>query len=88
MFQKDKSIAPRTIEEIAKGEPTQRWLVSCAIDVLIEEKPELIRKILSDDDLVFLWAKPLLSAQYPPEQLANKTQLLRDSKQLNKKIDI
>lgn len=88
LFQKNKSIAPKTIEEIAKGEPTQRWLVSCAIDVLIEEKPELICKILSDDDLVFLWAKPLLSAQYPPEQLANKTRLLRDSEQLNKKIGI
>ena len=88
LFHKDKSIAPRTIEEIAKGEATSRWLVSCAIDVLLEEKPDIIRKILSNDDLIFLWAKPLINAQYPLELLANKTRLLIDSEQLNKKIGL
>lgn len=88
LFHKDKSIAPRTIEEIAKGETTSRWLVSCAIDVLLEEKPELVRKILSDDDLIFLWAKPLINEKCPREKLTDKTRYFADREQLHKKMGI
>ena len=46
MFTKDKSIAPKTIEEIAKGElSTSRWLVTCAIEILLEEKPDIWVKL-------------------------------------------
>jgi hypothetical protein len=86
LYRKDKSISPRTIEEIAKGESTPRWIVACAIDVLLEEKPALVRKILTDEDLFFLWAKPLIDDGHLPEQLTSKTGHLVGYGQLNKKI--
>ena len=60
LFYKDKSYSPKAIESMATGESNpSKWLVSCAIDVLIDEKISLSETI-SHDDLFMLWAKQLL----------------------------
>lgn len=60
LFDKDKSYSPRAIEGMAKGETIpSKWLVACAIDILAEEKRELLNRILSDNDILMLWHKPL-----------------------------
>ncbi|HFD2360803.1 TPA: hypothetical protein ACF2SP_003047, partial [Legionella pneumophila] len=73
LFNKDKSIAPKTIEEIAKGElSTSKWLVACAVEILLEEKPDIVQKILTEDDILFLWANPLLKNHRPLKELLDK----------------
>lgn len=70
LYKKDKSIAPRTIEEIAKGEQeTSKWLISCAVDILMEEKPDAMLKLMSKDDLIFFWIDPLESTNLPKESI-------------------
>lgn len=61
LFDKDKSYSPKTLENMAVGatQPS-RWLVACAISILAEEKPTIITRILSEDDLFMLFAKPML----------------------------
>lgn len=60
-FSKDKSYSPKAIESMARGETTpSKWLVACAVDLLAEKKPAIVKAILSEDDLFMLWAKPLL----------------------------
>jgi len=77
LYAKDKSIAPRTIEEIAKGEQeTSRWLVSCAIDILVEEKPDIIKKLLSNDDMLHFWINPLESTNISKELIKLRKQRL------------
>lgn len=83
LFNKDKSIAPKTIEEIAKGElSTSRWLVTCAIEILLEEKPDILQKSLSDEDILFLWANPLLKNNIPKEELFKKLDSLKNCESL------
>lgn len=61
LFDKDKSYSPKAIESMANGETIpSRWLVACAIDILADQKPAIVKVILSEDDLFMLWAKPLL----------------------------
>lgn len=87
LFNKDKSIAPKTIEEIAKGElSTSRWLVTCAIEILLEEKPNILQKSLSDEDILFLWANPLLKNNIPKEELFKKLESLANCESLIKKL--
>lgn len=58
LFAKNKSYSPKAIESMATGESNpSKWLVACAIDVLIDEQINLM-KTLSEDDLFILWAKP------------------------------
>jgi hypothetical protein len=46
---------------MAKGETVPaKWLVACAIEVLANEKPDILQKTLSHDDLFMLWAKQLV----------------------------
>lgn len=60
LFNKDKSYSPKAIESMATGESNpSKWLVACAIDLLIDEKTHLSETI-SHDDLFMLWAKQLL----------------------------
>ena len=88
LFGKDKSIAPKTIEEIAKGElSTSRWLVACAIEILLEEKPDILQKSLSDEDILFLWANPLLKNSISKEELFRKLESLKNGEYLIKKLD-
>jgi len=88
LFDKDKSISPMTIEEISKGElSTSRWLITCAIDVLLEENPEAINNMLSDDDLLFLWAKPLIKQGHSRETLVKQIEKLANNQYLIKKLE-
>lgn len=78
LFNKDKSIAPKTIEEISKGElSTSRWLVACAIEILLEEKPDILQKILSNEDILFLWGNPLLKNNVSVKELTDKLESLK-----------
>jgi hypothetical protein len=87
LFNKEKSIAPKTIEEIAKGKlSTSRWLVTCAIEILLEEKPDILQKTLSDEDILFLWANPLLKNNIPKEELFKKLESLTNCESLIKKM--
>ncbi|RAP34910.1 hypothetical protein B1207_14555 [Legionella quinlivanii] len=88
LFNKDKSIAPKTIEEIAKGElSTSKWLVACAIEILLEEKPDVVQKILSDSDILFLWATPLLKNHRPLNELRLYLGSLNNAEALSKKLN-
>ncbi|CAM2827392.1 Uncharacterised protein [Legionella steigerwaltii] len=88
LFNKDKSIAPKTIEEIAKGElSTSKWLVACAVEILLEEKPDVVQKILADDDILFLWANPLLKNNRPIKELLHTLGSLNNSEALNSKLN-
>lgn len=87
LFNKDKSIAPKTIEEIAKGElSTSRWLVTCAIEILLEEKPDILQKLLSEEDILFLWANPLIKNEVPESELIQKLASLKNCESLIKKL--
>jgi len=48
---------------------TPKWLVSCAIDILIEERKETLNSMLSIDDLFMLWVKPLIDNGYSKDKL-------------------
>jgi hypothetical protein len=61
LFNKDKSYSPKAIEGMATGESIpSKWLVACAVDILIDEKATILATILSSNDFFLLWAKPLL----------------------------
>ena len=62
LFDKTKILTPKTLDKIACGEmSTSKWIVTCAIDILIQEKPKPIKALFSADELFFLWARPLLN---------------------------
>jgi hypothetical protein len=87
LFDKDKSISPKTIEEIAKGQlSTSRWLVTCAIEILLEEKPDILQKVLPDEDILYLWANPLLKNKVPAKELINKLNRLKNNEFLINKL--
>ena len=87
LFHKDKNIAPKTIEEIAKGElSTSRWLVVCAIEILLEEKPYILQKTLSEEDILFLWANPLLKNNVSKSELIKKLESFKNCESLIKKM--
>lgn len=61
LYNKDKSYAPAGIDAMANGErEPSKWLVSCAIAVLLEEKLEIIKNLITHDDFFVLFAKQLL----------------------------
>lgn len=61
LFGKEKSYSPATLASWAAGErPPGKWVIACAIDVLLIEKAPTTLKILSMKDIAILWAKPLL----------------------------
>ncbi len=61
LFDKDKSYSPKAIDGMATGgSAPSKWLVACAIVILLDEKPKILKSILTDDDLFMLFAKPLL----------------------------
>ena len=74
LFAKDKSYSPKAIEGMATGETTPaKWLVSCAIDLLIDERLPILKSMLSGNDIFMLWAKPLLDNGVNQETLIAKT---------------
>lgn len=86
LFAKDKSYSPLAIKGMAEGETTpSKWLISCAIDVLIDERSEILKKILTTDDIYMLWAKPLLNAQHSEQDIIKRIKSLH-IKSLEKRI--
>lgn len=86
LFQKDKSYSPKTLESMATGESNpSKWLITCAIDLLIEEHINLL-ETLSEDDIFMLWAKQLLDSGCDRDALLNKVQVLNMGKVKSKII--
>lgn len=80
LFDKEKILTPKTIERIALGEqPTTAWILTCAIDVLIKEKPIAVQQLLSLKRLYQLWAKPLLQRGLDKKFLLKTSQSLNSS---------
>lgn len=75
LFNKDKRITPKSLEDIAHGYlETSLWVVACAIEILLQEKPSSLINLLSVDDLYMLWAKQLLDRGYERCEVLNKAQ--------------
>jgi len=88
LFDKDKSYSPLAIKGMANGETTPaKWLVACAIDVLIDEQSSAIAKMLSCDDIYMLWVVPIFKAQNNKQHLLNQSEMLNDNKQTLSKIN-
>lgn len=80
LFNKDKSVSPKTIEGIAEGTlSTSRWFVACAIEVLLKERLDFIKTSLSTDDLFTLWIRPLENVSYSKKNLLLSAQLIGNS---------
>ena len=61
LFKRQKSLAPTSIQSIANSQAgTSKWIIACAIDVLLSERLQIVLKMLSADDIAELWATPLL----------------------------
>ena len=70
---------------MAKGETIpSKWLVACAIEILMNEKPQIIQVILSDNDLFMLWAKQLLDQDHDINNVLNKARSLNKEELTNK----
>lgn len=77
LHNKDKSYSPRAIKGMGAGETTPaKWLVSCAIDILIDEKPEILKSMLTPDDIKMLYIRPLLKAKSSKEFLLGRLEQL------------
>lgn len=75
LFEKNKSYSPRAIEGMAKGETLpSKWLVACAIDLLLDERHSVMEAVLSENDLFVLWAKPLLDHGIPQQIVISKAE--------------
>ncbi len=78
LFERDKIIPPSVLEQFANGKKsTNRWIITCAIDVLLREHPQALKLIFSADELYLHWATPLL------QRGIKKTTLLKKARCLN-----
>lgn len=85
LFKKDKSYSPLAIQGMAHGETApSKWLTACAIELLINEKPEILFTILTEDDVFMLWAKQLLDQGHEPESMIKKILHLSKNELINK----
>lgn len=85
LFNKEKRITPKSLEDIANGHlDTSLWLVACAIEILVHEQPEVLKKTLSQDDLFMLWAKQLLDRGHGYENVLYKARFLDREELINK----
>ena len=85
LFSKDKSYSPKAIEGMATGETTPaKWLVSCAIDLLIDERLPILKSLLSANDIFMLWAKPLLDNDTQTGILIDRATLIGMNKLIDK----
>lgn len=72
LFGKDKSYSPKALESMASGESNpSKWLVSCAIELLLDEGNE-VNNLLSEDDLFMLWVKPQLDQNLEKKSIVQK----------------
>lgn len=73
LHNKDKSYSPRAIQGMGEGETTPaKWLVSCAVDILIDEKLEILKSMLTPDDINMLYIRPLLKANHTKDYLLSR----------------
>lgn len=80
LFNKDKILTPKSINKIACGNmPTTKWIVACAIDILITERPTAVKKFLSPDELFTLWASPVLNYTTDNTTILKKAGLVDNS---------
>lgn len=85
LFNKDKSYSPMAIKGMAIGETTpSKWLVACAIELLLDEKKEVLFTMLTEDDLFMLWAKQLLDQGHARDSILNKARPLDKEELINK----
>lgn len=85
LFNKDKSYSPRAIEGMAIGETLpSKWLVACAIDLLIDEQCKHAKNLLTTNDLYLLWGKPLFDSTYSQENLIERAELLQKTELIEK----
>jgi hypothetical protein len=85
LFNKDKSYSPRAIEGMAKGETLpSKWLVACAIDLLVDEQCKHAQTLLTANDLYLLWGKPLFDSTYSQEKLIDRAKLLQQTELIEK----
>lgn len=85
LFSKDKSYSPRAIEGMATGETLpSKWLVACAIDLLIDELCERVKTLLTANDFYLLWGKPLFDSTYSQEKLIERAKLLQQTELIEK----
>lgn len=85
LFNKDKRITPKSLEDIAHGQlETSLWVVACAIEVLLLEQLNVVKNTLSADDLFMLWAKQLLDRGHARDSVLNKAFLLNREELLDK----
>ncbi|WP_454783519.1 hypothetical protein [Legionella sp. WA2022007384] len=85
LFDKDKSYSPMAVKGMASGETTpSKWLVACAVEVLLNEKNDILFKILTEDDVFMLWAKQLLDQGHNPEEIIHKIDALNKNELINK----
>ncbi|HHF0526767.1 TPA: hypothetical protein ACP9FK_003439 [Legionella anisa] len=85
LFDKDKSYSPMAIKSMSSGETTpSKWLVACAIEVLLDEKNDILFKILTEDDVFMLWAKQLIDQGHNPKNIMHKIDVLNKNELMNK----
>lgn len=77
LFNKDKSYSPLAIKGMATGESIpSKWLVACAIDLLIDENNYVLSTLLTANDFYLLWAKPLNESNYKEIDLLSRAERL------------
>jgi hypothetical protein len=65
LFDKDKSYSPNAIDGMPRDQSQPaKWLVACAVDVLIEERLPILEQCLNENVLFLLWVKPLLDNKF------------------------
>lgn len=85
LFDKDKSYSPLAIKGMATGETLpSKWLVACAIEVLLDENPERMKSLLTVNDLFILWAKPLKDSTCSTENLIARAALFESEELIDK----
>lgn len=85
LFNKVKRITRKSLEDIAQGHlDTPLWVVACAIEILLHEQPDILKKTLSEDDLFMLWAKQLLDRGHEYDNVLHKARSLGRKELINK----
>lgn len=85
LFNKVKRITRKSLEDIAQGHlDTPLWVVACAIEILLHEQSDILKKTLSEDDLFMLWAKQLLDRGHEYDNVLHKAHSLGREKLINK----
>lgn len=70
LFDKVKTLSLLTLEQIARGErATSKWIITCALDVLIQAQSNVVQSLFSSDELFIFFARPLLNRKFSHQEL-------------------